>query len=192
MFVALDRSGRILKRASVYFCVFISMRRSWVWWQFDSYFFCFFEYLHPLFLAGLSKAVVVTAESLPWGWLASVDGVVSDWWVGVLAEFWKCWKFHLLDFSDCWLNHCVSAGAKFDVFLEGCFRFQIRLLLPRAFFEFLTGVSTSSMRWPLTWSWRDLSCRRRSEVCFLVQSVISPVRVWWVTGISFWIASAMC
>ena len=86
---------------------------------------------------------------------------------------------------ECWLNLLGSAGAWFDVFLEGCARFQMRLLLPRA------GVLLYGAGLSFILSWRDFSFSRSSAVCFLVQSDIRPVRVGWGTEGSFWMASAM-
>ena len=90
-----------------------------------------------------------------------------------------------------WMNLLGSAAAWFDVFLEGWARFQMRLLLPCAFFEFSLGVEFFGAGLAVCWSWRDLSFSRRSAVCFLVHSDISPVRVGWDTGGSFWMAAAI-
>ena len=45
-----------------------------------------------------------------------------------------------------WMNLLGSAAAWFDVFLEGWARFQMRLLLPCAFFEFSLGVELFGAR----------------------------------------------
>ena len=104
------------------------------------------------------------------------------------------------------------AAAWFDVFLDGNFLFQIRLLLlPCVFFGVFQGVSSFGMlfqgvssfgmlfqglslfvlRCAFSCSRRDFSCRRMSAVCFLVQSDIRPFNIGWVTGGSLWIAAAM-
>jgi hypothetical protein len=92
---------------------------------------------------------------------------------------------------ECWLNLLGSAGAWFDAFLEGCDRFQMRLLLPRAFFEFNLGVSLYGAGLSFILSWRDFSFSRSLAVCFLVQFDIRLVRVGWGTEGSFWMALAM-
>jgi hypothetical protein len=92
---------------------------------------------------------------------------------------------------ECWLNFLGSAGAWFDVFLEGCDQFQMRLLLPCAFFAFNLGVLLYGAGLSFILSWRDFSFSRSLVVCFLVQYDIRPVRVGWGTEGSFWMASAM-
>ena len=97
-----------------------------------------------------------------------------------------------MDIVECLLNLLGSAGAWFDVFLEGCARFQMRLLLPRAFFEFIVlGVSLYGAGLSFILSWKDFSFSRSLAVCFLVQSDIRPVRVGWGTEGYFWMVSAM-
>ena len=61
-----------------------------------------------------------------------------------------------------------------------------------SFFSMLfRGVLPFGLRCAFSWSWRDFRCRRRSAVCFLVQSNIRPFNVGWVIGGSFWMAAAM-
>jgi hypothetical protein len=67
----------------------------------------------------------------------------------------------------------------------------MRLLPPRAFFEFILGLSLYGASLSFILSWRDFSFSRSSAVCFLVQSDIRPVRVGWGTEGSFWMVSAM-
>jgi hypothetical protein len=67
---------------------------------------------------------------------------------------------------ECWLNLLGLAGAWFDVFLEGCARFQMRLLLPRAFFEFILGVSLYGAGLSFILSWGDFSFSQSSAVFF--------------------------
>ncbi len=92
----------------------------------------------------------------------------------------------------CWLNLLGSAGAWFDEFLDGCFQYQMRLLLPCSFFEFKLGVMLFGAVLFFCWSWRDLSFSRSSAMCALVHSDIRPVRAGWDTVGSFWMASAIC
>ena len=118
MCVVLLRSGRKLKRARVFFVVFVfsALEDESVVDQF--LLFLSSECLQSLFLAGSVEALGCVMRSFV---LAGVDGLMFEQGVKqgvevlfgggvkrgvtVLVGCWDCWWVRLVDFSVCWLNH---------------------------------------------------------------------------------------
>ena len=97
-----------------------------------------------------------------------------------------CLRGRLVGFGGCcWVNLWVSAAAWFDVFLDGCTLFQIKLLLPRVFFGVLWWVLMVDVRCSVIWSCMDWTFKWRSWFCLLAHSAIRPVSVGCDTDGSF-------
>jgi hypothetical protein len=78
-----------------------------------------------------------------------------------------------MDIVQCLLNLLGSAGACFDVFLEGCARFQMKLLLPMRFLSSaILGVLLYGAGLSFIWSWRDFSFSQSLAVCFFYSLIL--------------------